>query len=420
MNPITLFFVVGYFYLLHLLLFTLGGNVYDIAKARKQKAATKPKNAPKPMLSVVIAAYNEEASIESTLRSMVRSKYPVKKYEIIVVNNNSADATTKIIRSFIKAHPRHQIRLVDRRGNYGKGKSLNYAIKKYARGEIVVAYDADTQVEPDAFRNAVNYFDDPSVIGVASNVRIAPQRKLLSLLQLYEYLIAYRSKKFYTLINGEMVVGGVGSFYRHSTVCANGLYDDMSMTEDLGLSMKIRANANKAEKLVYASDAVAITGAVQTFMQLLKQRYRWKMGMIQNLFRYSGRIYKNHANQSGSLLYYRLPMAFLSELLLILEPILLTTAITLSVMYSTPWVFVGAWATITAYSLYALWVDDSLNAQQKLRYSLPAPLMYFLYYIMSFVQFAALIKCLLNINLMLNRKPSSNVWTPPTRIGANS
>ncbi|MCA9349024.1 glycosyltransferase family 2 protein, partial [Candidatus Saccharibacteria bacterium] len=413
-----IFFIIGYFYLLHMLIFTLGGNLYDLKRIRQQrKQIKKPKNAPKPFISVVIAAYNEEAVIENTLKSLIRSNYPKSKFEVLIANNNSHDATAKIVRDFKRKHPSYQIRLIDRRNNFGKGKSLNYAIKNYVKGDLLVVYDADTIVEPDTLRNGAAYFDNPEIIGVASNVRILPQAKLLTLLQMFEYIIAYRSKKFYTFIDSEMVIGGVGSFYRRSSIDIYGSYDDLTTTEDIGLSMKIRAQAGRQEKMVYAADVLAHTEAVQTFMQLLKQRYRWKMGMLQNLWLNSSKIVKNRQQQPKALVAYRLPLAFVSEALLVLEPVLLTTAIMLSLVLGTPWIFLGAWMTITIYSLFALWSDEHLKFKHKLRYSLAAPIMYFLYYTMSFIQFASLVKCLLNYKQIIGQKSTGNTWVSPSRTG---
>ena len=52
----------------------------------------------KPKVSVVIPAFNEEKYIYKTLSAIVSQSY--KHYEVIIVNNNSTDATEKLINYF--------------------------------------------------------------------------------------------------------------------------------------------------------------------------------------------------------------------------------------------------------------------------------------------------------------------------------
>lgn len=417
---ISLFLYLGYFYLIHILLFIVGGNVYDLMHA-KQPSPKKRLPAYKPFVSVLIPAFNEQAVIERCLKSIAKTNYPKKSLEVIVISDASTDDTNKIVRKFIDKNKKIDVKLVARRTNRGKGYSLNYAIKSQAKGEIMVVYDADTVVSRNAIRKGVAYFRDENILGAASNVKILHGKSLLNLLQYYEYLIAYRSKKFYTVIGGEMIIGGVGSFYRMSAIKKYGSYDDTTITEDIGLGMKIRSKAGVAEKLVYASDSIVHTEGVPGFMQLLKQRYRWKVGMLQNLMLYSGKYAKNYKNQSKSLVFYRIPTAFLSELLLLLEPVLLTTVIMLSIVLATPSIFLAAYLTITAYSLYVLWFDEHTSLKEKVYYTFYSPAMYFLYFIMSFIQFASFIKCLMNIRLIVSSKNKMNsTWVSPTRVGGEA
>ena len=49
-----------------------------------------------PFFTVIVPAYNEEASIFKTLESLVNLDYPLEKVEIIVVNDGSKDQTPKL------------------------------------------------------------------------------------------------------------------------------------------------------------------------------------------------------------------------------------------------------------------------------------------------------------------------------------
>lgn len=96
---------------------------------------------PYPKYSIVIPAYNESARIPATLQSVVacirQSKWPA---EVIVVNDGSTDSTAQLIRDF--AAQASEVRLLENRGNRGKGYSVRAGILQ-AQGEIVMFTDSD-------------------------------------------------------------------------------------------------------------------------------------------------------------------------------------------------------------------------------------------------------------------------------------
>ena len=83
-------------------------------------------------VSIVIPAYNEEKSIERTLKSLLKQTYP--EYEIVVVNNNSRDRTKEIAQRYTK--------VVD---EYKQG--YMFAVKRgieETEGEVITICDADS------------------------------------------------------------------------------------------------------------------------------------------------------------------------------------------------------------------------------------------------------------------------------------
>lgn len=425
-----IFLVVGTMNFLHLGLFVIGANVYDIKVAR-QKKTSKAKEflnqyswwlhnrlrGANPsygkVVTVVIPAHNEELAIEQCLQSIYDNTY--RHVEVIVHDDKSTDSTAKIVRAFKRAHPDMQLRLVSRRRNVGKGAGLNYCITKYARGQLIMTLDADCLLEAHAIQNAVAYFDDKSVLGVAANVKLLETPTVLGLLQRFEHMIGYRSKKFYTLTNCEIIVGGVASTYRAEVLKAVKFYDTDTQTEDIGLSMKIISRYGKAGRIVYAADVLAMTEPVQTFKDLLKQRYRWKLGMIQNLFKYRNLVGNASGKYQKMLTIYRMPVAFLSEVALLLEPIILGYVLYISISQQTGVLFIGAYITITAYVLSNIWPDEHLTPRQKLTQSMYAPLMYFVFYVMDVVQIVAIFRVVAKPHKVLRRGYVESSWVSPTR-----
>lgn len=432
-------------HIIHVGLYLVGSNIYDIKRYRHAYSlkSKRKSRAKKPLLSVIIPAYNEQEGIRHTLESVLASTY--HNIEIIVVDDGSKDKTRSVVRKYIssltatkgtrqhnrrhgrkgtlqRSFSRAKIQGCDTRivlvtqSNAGKGAAVNNGIVNHARGKLIMTLDADSQLHPNAIENAVAYFKDRNVVGVAANVQIIDNNTLLSVLQKIEHLIGYRSKKFYTVANCEMIVGGVASTYRASTLKQVGYYDTDTMTEDIGLSMKVVAQkGNRKFRIVYGVDVVARTEPVLTYKALFLQRYRWKMGMIQNLIQHRQIMISGDRKYTLGMTAYRIPMAFIGEAILMIEPLILAYIIYLSFLYVSFGALVGAYALLTVYILWTLIPDEHLTNKEKLRYGLMAPVMYFTFYIMNAVQVSAVAQCIYNYKQASGKIKIEGRWISPER-----
>lgn len=434
------FMIISLIHVTHLGFYIVGANVYDIRQLIR-KSRRKQKFISNPLVSIVIPAHNERTGIIPTLESVLASTY--KNIEIIVIDDGSTDDTAAIARSFMKQRAQlstHQsyvyrsIRnsrlqrrveratdettrmLVVTQPNAGKGAAVNNGIMNYARGELVMTLDADSLLYRSAIANAVRYFEDPKIVGVAANVQVLDDNTVLSVLQKIEHLIGYRSKKFYTVTNCEFVVGGVASTYRRSVLSEVGYYDTDTVTEDIGLSLKIVAQkGNKDARIVYASNVVACTQGVQTYKALFKQRYRWKLGMLQNLLKNRGMMAAGPQKYGFMMTKYRMPMAYIGEAIVLIEPLLLLYIMYLSVLYASFGALFGAYMVVTLYVIWTLVPDENLRTNEKIRYGLLSPFMYFIFYIMNAVQVAAVVRCIKNYKLIGGQVRTDGRWHSPER-----
>jgi poly-beta-1,6-N-acetyl-D-glucosamine synthase len=411
-----LFIIVGLINMAHIGMYIAGANLYDMWQLRR-RSSSKRKRTIRPLVSIMVPAHNEALVIERCLDSVRKSTY--RKLEIIVHNDRSTDDTAKLVTRYKKQYPWLNLRLINRRHQVGKGGGLNYSIKRYAKGELIMTLDADCILRRDAIKKAVDYFDDQRVVGVAANVRLLEQRTVLGVLQRFEHLIGYRSKKFYTVSNSEFIIGGVASTYRRSILEAVGYYDTDTATEDIGLSMKIAALGNRQHRLIYAADVVASTEGAHNFMALLKQRYRWKMGSLQNLFCHLHLIGQTqNGKYSRSLTWYRLPMAIVSEIMLLIQPFILAYIVALSFASHSLALFIGAYITITIYTLWTILPDEHSVGRHKLAMAAYAPLLYFTFYIMDLVQIISIVRCLMHPRELTRRNSKKEaIWVSPERVG---
>ena len=111
-----------------------------------------------PDITVLIPVYNEEGSIPplydrltTTMRGLGRS------YELLFVDDGSADASAKLLREMSALDP--HVRVVEFNRNYGQHAAV-FAGFEEARGEMVVTLDADLQNPPEEIPSLVKMIDE--------------------------------------------------------------------------------------------------------------------------------------------------------------------------------------------------------------------------------------------------------------------
>jgi cellulose synthase/poly-beta-1,6-N-acetylglucosamine synthase-like glycosyltransferase len=415
-----LFGITSTSYILHLGYYLVSASIYDIWQLRRTHSYAKVQlensQVYQPSVTVLVPAHNEEKVIARCLDSVIASTYP--DVTIIAVDDASTDATAAVLRDYARHNPQVRLRIIRKRHNVGKGAALNYALKRYVRTELVMTLDADSILSPLAIEKAVSYFINPEVAGVAANVQIINEHTTLSLLQKFEHMLGYRTKKAYSLTNCEYVIGGVASTYRVSAMRAVKFYDTDTLTEDISVSMKIIAKGNRAHRILYGSDVVAMTEAVSTLGALFKQRYRWKYGSLQNIFKHRHLIGSSHADFTAMLTIYRMPTSVISELILLLLPLSWAYIIYLVIAHGGYSLILGAYLTVTFYMFLTLWHDEHIPRREQFYLSLYLPIIYIIFFIMDVVQVTAVIRCCMHLTQLTKQKDVGSTWVSPPRIGS--
>lgn len=117
-----------------------------------------------PTISILIAAFNEEAAIGRKLEETLALDYPTNRMEVLVLSDCSSDRTDEIVHSC----PDPRVRLVRGASRYGKTHVQNLGAQE-AKGEILVFSDATTHYNNDALRYLVSKYQDPRVGAVAGH-----------------------------------------------------------------------------------------------------------------------------------------------------------------------------------------------------------------------------------------------------------
>src|SRR5205085_5931486 len=86
-----------------------------------------------PMVTVFIAAHNEEAVIADCIQALLEVDYPRDKLIIVPVNDRSTDRTREIIDDFVQRHPKRMLPFHRTQGKPGKAAALKDAMT-FVRG----------------------------------------------------------------------------------------------------------------------------------------------------------------------------------------------------------------------------------------------------------------------------------------------
>ena len=395
-------------------IYLISSDIYTIRQSRLAK-----KRLHLPTISVVIPAYNEASSIVRALESLYYSNYPYGKYEIIVVNDGSTDATKQIIQDYQRSHKdRAKIRLINR-PNGGKAAALNYALRRSVRTSLVMCLDADSFVHPEAIRNAVQYFRDRNTVALCSNVNIVEDGSMLALAQRIEYLMGHHMKKGQDLLGVNYIIGGVGSVFRKSALQSVNYYDTNTMTEDIDLTMKLIITKHRKQRLVYGADVVTYTEAVHTIRALITQRFRWKYGRSQTFFKNSQLFFSRQSNHRKRVSWGMLPYVLFQDFIFLFEPVLVYLVLFLAIQHGNISALASGIVFFVAFTIVNTWSSDHLSLKTKLRLSYYAPPMYLLIYLTSVADYAALVKSLILLPVIRKSLIKRHVtWRSPKRAAA--
>jgi len=127
-------------------------------------------------VSVILCTYNRCESLANALASLDRSKVPESiQWEVLVVDNNSSDATRSVVEEFSRRDPARFCYLFEPK--QGKSHALNAGIQA-ARGEILAFTDDDVTVEPTWLQNLASSLTKGDWVGAGG--RTVPERTFLA------------------------------------------------------------------------------------------------------------------------------------------------------------------------------------------------------------------------------------------------
>jgi len=149
-----------------LMLYTLKGYpvlLSILASFKKEPQFTKTKD--RPLVSFIVAAYNEEKNIKAKLENLKQVAYDPDRIEFIIGSDASTDDTDRILAEAARADDKIRHFRLDERG--GKIAVLHRAVEM-ARGSIIVFTDCSVKTGPDIMADILPCFTDDRVGLVSS------------------------------------------------------------------------------------------------------------------------------------------------------------------------------------------------------------------------------------------------------------
>ena len=293
-----------------------------------------------PTISILAPAFNEEATVETSLRALLALQYP--NLEVIVISDGSKDRTvqvlidrfslvpvktiyeqrirTKPVRTLYRSSTYPSLVVVDKE-NGGKADALNVGLS-FARGELVCAMDADTLIEGDGLQRMVRPFlYGTDVVATGGTIRVVngsevkhgrvvkavvPAR-LLAGVQVVEYLRAFLFGRLgWNRLGGNIIISGAFGLFRRDAVVGAGGYLHDTVGEDMELVLRLkRLSYEKGGpgKIAFVPDPVAWTEVPESTAVLGRQRDRWHRGLADVLWRHRAMMFNPRYGVTGLFVY---------------------------------------------------------------------------------------------------------------------
>ena len=243
----------------------------------------------KPLVSIIVPAYNEEVNAVSSLQNLLKTDYPV--FEIIFIDDGSTDSTYETVKNAFINEPR--IKVLTKQ-NGGKASALNYGVE-HAVGDYLVCIDADTKLASNAVTFLMrNFFtgtssENEKVGAVAGAVKVGNEVNILTIWQNIEYITSQNfDRKGFAYLNAITVVPGAIGAFRKGALIEAGEFTTDTLAEDCDITVRI---LKAGYTVVNEPHAHAFTEVPENMKQFMKQRVRWSFGVLQTFWKHKDALF---------------------------------------------------------------------------------------------------------------------------------
>ncbi|MGB9598499.1 MAG: glycosyltransferase [Minisyncoccales bacterium] len=186
------------------------------------------KNYHKPIFSVVIPAFNEEKFLPKCLESLKKQDF--KRFEVIVIDNNSTDKTTEVVKKF-------KINLISE-----KNQGVAFAREKgfrSAKGKIIAFTDADTILPNNWLSKIFEEFENnKNLVAFGGSCEFYSGSPLARLASKFLLPIFLHLDKFFS--GGWNLMGCNMAIKKEALLKIGGFNTNLQLNEDVEISYRLR------------------------------------------------------------------------------------------------------------------------------------------------------------------------------------
>lgn len=273
-----------------------------------------------PIVSLLVAAKNEEAVIGNLVKTLCNQDYPEERYEVWVIDDNSTDQTSVLLEHLGREYDQLKVLRRSSEASGGKSGALNQVLP-LTRGEILAVFDADAQVPSDLLRRVLPLFKREAVGAVQVRKAIANfNTNFWTQGQAAEMALDSYFQQQRIALGGIGELRGNGQFVRRTALERCGGWNEETITDDLDLTLRLHLDQWDVEFLGYpAVKEEGVTSAIA----LWHQRNRWAEGGYQRYLDYWQLIVRNRMGSGKTfdlvmflLIQYILPIAGIPDLVM--------------------------------------------------------------------------------------------------------
>lgn len=225
-----------------------------------------------PTVTVVIALRNERAHLVRRVENILAQEYPAGHLDLILVCNGSTDGSETVARELASGDDR--VRVLVSPADQGKAGAINMALAA-AQGEVTVFADARQTFAPDAVRQLVAPFTDPSVGAVTGRLLVA--RSALASVEGVRLYWGLETQLRLAESRSGSVVGATGAIYAIRRELFPGIPPNLIL-DDVYVPLRI---AMTRRRVVMAADALAYDVAATDQRLEYARKRRTMVGNIQ-------------------------------------------------------------------------------------------------------------------------------------------
>jgi cellulose synthase/poly-beta-1,6-N-acetylglucosamine synthase-like glycosyltransferase len=225
-----------------------------------------------PVISLLIAAHNEEVDIEARIQNCLSLIYPPSKLEIAIASDGSTDRTNELVRKYFD----RGVKLFAFEKNRGKAAVLNDTVCQL-RGDIVILSDANTHMAPDAATRLASWFTDADVGVVCGRLVLTDThsgRNVDGLYWKYETFLKRCESRLGALL------GSNGAIY----AIRKNLFPNVkpgTLIDDFVIPLEAKRQSRC--RIVYDTSAVAYEETAPTVLAEFRRRVRIGAGGFQSI-----------------------------------------------------------------------------------------------------------------------------------------